>query len=162
VHARPRHVALPDPVSAAPPPGPDAVEFPFEFTVRGPPRSAQTRNRPALRQWKNAVVDAAQLRFPAGATPLTGKLRMVVVYYHDGPDAPLDVDNMIKPIRDALSEVVYVDDSQVVLSVLQATPIDGKYKVKGIPAVLADAFRVGLEFLHVVIEPAPGDGELLR
>ncbi|HEX2209506.1 MAG TPA: RusA family crossover junction endodeoxyribonuclease [Longimicrobium sp.] len=136
--------------------------FPFEFIVRGPPRSAKTRNRPALRQWKNAVADAALLRFPADAALVTEKLRMVVSYYHDGADAGLDLDNMLKPIRDALNGVVYEDDSQIVVSAFGATPIDGRYRVKGISTVLAEGFRDGLEFLHVVIEPAPDDGELLK
>ena len=138
------------------------IRLPFEFIVQGPPRSAQTHSPAALRKWKNNVIDAATHCIPAGAVVVTERIRLRVAYYHDGLAAGLDLDNMAKPIQDALNGVVYEDDSQIVDSTLRATSIDGPYKIRGMSMVLAEGFHQGKEFLHVVIEPAPNHEEFLK
>ncbi len=144
------------------PPNAQVIRLPFEFIVQGPPRSAQTHSREALRKWKNNVVDAAAQSIPAGAVVVTERIRLCVAYYHDGLAAGLDLDNMVKPIQDALNGVVYEDDSQIVDTALRATCIDGPFKVRGMSMVLAEGFNQGREFLHVVIVPAPNHEEFLK
>src|SRR5216684_4879413 len=87
--------------------------LPFEFTVAGPPVSHQTKNAARLQQWKAEIIGAARLRWPAQDPPEDGAIQITVVYYHDGPSARLDNDNMVKPIQDALIGVVYRDDCQI-------------------------------------------------
>jgi crossover junction endodeoxyribonuclease RusA len=84
--------------------------IPFEFTISGPPVSAQTRNCPRLQHWKQEVRAAAQARVPAGAQPTTDTVQVTITYYYEG-DTP-DVDNIIKPIQDALVGVVFVDEAR--------------------------------------------------
>ena len=45
--------------------------------------------------------------------PLTGKLKCTIYNFHEGENASLDDDNMVKPIRDAMNKLIYVDDSQI-------------------------------------------------
>jgi crossover junction endodeoxyribonuclease RusA len=73
----------------------------LEFVVLGPPVSHQTNDRSNLRAWQNSVrIEAAKVWTQP---PLTGKLKLVVINFHEGDKPPLDDDNMVKPIRDALN-----------------------------------------------------------
>lgn len=124
--------------------------LPFEFTIQGPPVSNQTRNRARLQQWKTDVRTAAQALVAAGAAPVPYAVRFTVTYYYEG-DSP-DVDNIIKPIQDALNGVVFVDDAQVAETKARKRPLDGSYQIKGASGVLLQGFALGVGFLHVRVE----------
>ena len=133
----------------------------FECIVEGPPVSYQARNRSRLQAWGNTVRAAAQRVWPVWQAPFTGPLLMVVVYYHDGPTVRLDNDNMIKPVQDALNGLVYVDDSQITDTQTRKSDLNGRFKTRGMSAVLAEGFSRGSEFLYIKIEQAPDHTELL-
>lgn len=124
-----------------------------EFTVEGPPISHQTQNKRALAAWKGAVHDQAS-RVYAGL-PQTGLLKCTIMHFFEGPDAPMDDDNMVKPIRDAMNGLVYVDDSQIRHGEYAQTSIDERYNVRGVSLVLLSAFHVGNPFIYVRVETAP-------
>lgn len=127
--------------------------LPFEFTIQGPPVSAQTRNRPRLAQWKQDVRNAAVAAVPAGAAPATGPAKITITYYYEG-DAP-DADNIIKPIQDALNGVVFVDDAQVVETKSRKRSLNGSYQIRGASGVLLQGFAGGVGFLHIRVEDGP-------
>ena len=80
----------------------------FEFLLLERPVSLQTRNRQNLQAWK-ASVRAEASKTWAGP-PCNGKkldLTLVFLYKED----ELDLDNIIKPIQDALIGLIYDDDS---------------------------------------------------
>lgn len=131
--------------------------LPFHFTVPGPPVSHQTRNRQGLVDWKARVREAAVAVWPQWANPETGLVEVGITYYYES-EAP-DVDNIIKPIQDALCGVVYVDDRQVCHTSSRKRDIGATYRIRGIPAVLASAFVQGDEFIHVAVTQwtDPGD-----
>jgi hypothetical protein len=88
--------------------------FPFEFHLTGTPVSLQ--GRPAsIERWKNEVADAARNRIAEIAewTYLEPQPLALTIYYF--PIAPMggDIDNIVKPIMDALIGVVYLDDKSV-------------------------------------------------
>lgn len=126
--------------------------LPFEFTTKGTPVSSQTKNRRRLQSWKVQVRAAAQTAVNSGVTPVDGDVCVTITYYHDG-DSP-DVDNIIKPIQDALSGVVFVDDAQVVETQGRKKSINGSYKIRGVSSVLLEAFADGDEFVHVRVTEA--------
>jgi len=76
-------------------------------------------------------------------------------------DGPLDNDNMLKPIQDALQGVVYANDDQVTDTVVRKTYLDGRFKVRGMSVVLAQGFARGVAFLYIRVEDAPDHVELL-
>jgi crossover junction endodeoxyribonuclease RusA len=45
--------------------------------------------------------------------PYGGPLKLTLVYYHEKEVVLIDHDNMIKPIQDALSGLVYLNDRQI-------------------------------------------------
>ncbi len=129
-----------------------------EFTVDGPPVSHQTNDRTVLQAWKNAVRAEAVKAWTAA--PLTVPVRFVLMNFYEGSRAPLDDDNMAKPIRDALSGLVYEDDRQISHAEHSQTNIDGLFQIRGVSLVLLEAFHRGKEFVYVRIETAPPHTEL--
>lgn len=85
---------------------------------------------------------------------------MTIVYYHRGDDPP-DVDNVIKPIQDALRGTVIDDDSQVQDVRSARRGLDGAFKVNGMSRALADGFVAGSDFVHVRVSAAPAQEDLL-
>lgn len=134
--------------------------LPFEFTIPGPPVSQQTADRNRLQEWKGRVRGEAVKRWPLGDQPENGALQAKVTYYHDGPAVRMDNDNLVKPILDALNNLVYADDGQITDTNVRKTDLNGRFVVRGISAVLAEAFGRGAEFLHIKIEEQPDHGEL--
>jgi Holliday junction resolvase RusA-like endonuclease len=125
----------------------------LEFTVEGPPVSHQTHDRANLQAWKQTVRAAASKAW-TGA-PETGPVKLVLMNFHEGPTAPLDDDNMAKPIRDALNGLVYLDDRQITHAEHIQQSIDGLFRVRGASLVILEAFHRGKEFVYVRVEPAP-------
>lgn len=133
----------------------------FEFIVPGPPVSQQTQDRVRLQAWKETVRAAAKVNWPNGASPSAEKLQITVVYFHDAITIRMDNDNMVKPIQDALKEMIYVDDRQITDTQVRKTNLDGEFRVKGMSRVLAEGFCLGQEFIYIRVESAPDHAELL-
>ncbi len=125
----------------------------LEFVIPGPPVSYQTREKANLKAWQ-ARVAAEAIKVWHGP-PLTGRLKFTLINFHEGPDPPMDDDNMVKPIRDALNKIVYADDRQIRYSETVQIPIDDPVKVRGASLVVLAAYNNRAEFLYVRVEDAP-------
>lgn len=136
------------------------MAFPFDFVVAGLPISHQTRNRAKLRQWVADVLAAAQAAWPPGEAPSQESIELTVVTYYDTTSP--DVDNFHKPIQDALQGLVYVNDSQITDAHPSKRNINGKFEVRGMPPLLAQAFVDGDEFVHVHVDLAPDHARLIQ
>lgn len=133
----------------------------LEFTVEGPPVSHLTKDKASLTSWKAAIRAAASQRWGT-RPPLTGKLKCTIINFHEGDTASLDDDNMVKPIRDAMNKLVYVDDSQICYSETIHIGIDSAIKIRRASAILLAAFSKGDEFLYVRIDDSPDVIQLPR
>lgn len=131
--------------------------FPFEFTVVGTPLSHQTRNRQRLVEWRRVVRAVAARRWN-GSPPTVRPVSFQVTYYYEG--TPLDVDNMIKPIQDALNGLVYEDDSQITDTSGHRRDINSSFRIRGMSPAVAEAFVTGAEFIHVRVELDPDQERL--
>lgn len=132
--------------------------LPFEVMVPGVPASSQAKSR-SKAAWKRAVTSKAQAVLGTSALPAACEVEIRIVYFHD--EAPLDVDNMIKPIQDALCGVVYADDSQVADTHGSRRDLNGKYQLRGLTPALAEGFLTGGPFVHIKVTQAPDPSELL-
>lgn len=131
--------------------------LPWDFVVFGVPKSVQA-SKTSKQRWKDQVRTAAVTAWPDGEPPLDYEVQIHVTYYHDS--APLDVDNMLKLILDALNGVVYVDDKQLTDTHGHLRDLNGHYRVRGLTPAQARGFSSGDPFVHVRVElPAPA-GEL--
>ena len=88
------------------------IEFPLEFLVVGTPVSLQAKRRESVDQWKARIVDASRSTLPEGHFASGNPIAATLFYF---PDAEMagDVDNIVKPVLDALGKHIYVDDRQV-------------------------------------------------
>ena len=89
----------------------------------------------------------------AGELPVTEQVMLTITYFYE--EASLDVDNIPKPILDALKDLVYSDDAQVTDLVCRKRNLNGGLRIENLSSVLAEGFSRGNEFLYVVVEDAP-------
>jgi crossover junction endodeoxyribonuclease RusA len=88
--------------------------YPLEFSIAGPPISLQGSSK-SKERWKATIKEGARER--VRETDELGFLDRrplaVTIYYF--PAAPMegDVDNIVKPIMDALISVAYMNDNDV-------------------------------------------------
>lgn len=102
--------------------------------------------------------DAAESATPSAALPYGSDVAIKITYYYD-TDAP-DVDNIIKPILDAIIGVVYDDDSQVIEATSRRRDINGPFRVRKMPQCLADSLVAGDDFIHVRVDFPPDPTEV--
>ena len=76
----------------------------------------------------------------------------ITCFYEEGV---LDVDNVPKPMLDAMNGLVYIDDNQVTDLVCRKRNLNGDLRVVNPSSVLAEGFGRSNEFLYVVVEDAP-------
>ena len=78
----------------------------IDFIVWGKPKSQGSRRK---KRWQARVEQGAPRQTPL----LAGPHRLRIDYFYDGT-TDLDVDNIIKPIQDALQGIVYANDGTVI------------------------------------------------
>ncbi|HYC06183.1 MAG TPA: RusA family crossover junction endodeoxyribonuclease [Azospirillaceae bacterium] len=93
----------------------DRELYPFEFYVKGTPVSAQTKRPESRHRWVARVREAAEKRVQETVDFCFLDKRPVGVRIIYFPDAPMDgdVDNIAKPIIDALIRIAYMDDKLI-------------------------------------------------
>jgi hypothetical protein len=119
----------------------------FEVLLPRRPISYQGTSK-SREEWKNFIYGRAFSVW--NQTPISdGRLRFSVVYLCESD--PADINNLIKPIQDAMISLVYADDSLVCDVTghmrLLSDPID----IVGLPSLLADAVITGSEYVYVQI-----------
>jgi Holliday junction resolvase RusA-like endonuclease len=88
------------------------IAFPLEFIVRGTPVSLQAKRPESRAAWKERVKEASYAALPEGHFAADGPLCVTLFYFPVG-EMQGDIDNIVKPILDALCNHVYSDDRQV-------------------------------------------------
>jgi crossover junction endodeoxyribonuclease RusA len=88
------------------------IEFPLEFLVAGTPVSLSAKRRESVDQWKLRVIDATRSVLPEGHFASENPMSATLFYF---PAAEMagDIDNIVKPVLDALGRHIYLDDRQV-------------------------------------------------
>ncbi|WP_373541432.1 RusA family crossover junction endodeoxyribonuclease [Chamaesiphon sp.] len=130
----------------------------FEFIVDGPPVSQQARRRERLRAWKVTVRQEAEKYWSSERQVGIGPILLQITYFYDS--VAMDVDNIVKPIQDALIGLAYVDDTQVTDILVRKRDLSGNFRIEYMTSILAEGFSRGNEFLHIVVINNP-DQEVL-
>ena len=88
------------------------ITFPIEFVVHGTPVSLQAKRAASRDEWKGRIRTASKTAIPNPHFASDERMAVTLFYL---PDEPMqgDIDNIIKPILDALSQHIYLDDNQV-------------------------------------------------
>jgi crossover junction endodeoxyribonuclease RusA len=71
------------------------------------------------------------------------------------------VDNILKPIQDALVGLVFSDDSIVTDAISRRRQLGGTFDLSRVSPVLIEGFEYGDEFVYVHIADAPPQEQLL-
>ena len=132
---------------------------PFEFIIRSRPVSQQTRRRERLRQWQEFVKSQALRYWTPSHLIMEGPISITLIYLYS--EAALDLDNILKPIQDALIGLVYSDDSWVTDVIIRRRELGGTFDLSRVSSVLIDGFEYGDEFVYVHIANAPPQDQLL-
>ena len=135
---------------------PVEIEFPFEFIVEGTARSQQA-SAASKSAWKAQIYEAARPRLPEGWWA-TDKIVNITIYYFPDAEMDGDIDNIVKPILDAMSGPIYIDDRQVERVVVQKC--EPQRLEDGIPAfseptvVLASAIQTAGPRVYIRVDLA--------
>lgn len=81
---------------------------------------------------------------------------VAITCFFDGNS--LDVDNIPKPMLDALNGIVYVDDTQVTDLLCRKRAMGGELRIEHPSSVLLETLDRGEQFLHVAVTEARSDG----
>ena len=81
---------------------------------------------------------------------------VTITYFYDR--VSLDVDNIPKPILDALKGLVYLDDEQVTDIICRKRNLNTELRIENPSSVLAQGLSRANQFLYVVIDDAPDQG----
>ena len=122
----------------------------FEFLIPKRPVSLQTRQRSKLQNWQ-AFVRAEASKTWVG-TPYSGNVHLALVYLYDAD--PVDTDNIIKPIQDALIGLVYEDDSLVTDVESHRRSLSDTFDVALCPLLLLRGILSGSDCVYVRINLA--------
>ncbi|MBI3325152.1 MAG: RusA family crossover junction endodeoxyribonuclease [Nitrospinae bacterium] len=126
----------------------------FEFVIDGPPVSQQARRRERVRQWRDDVRRVAEQYWPAGELPVSGPIMLSITYFYES--VSIDIDNIPKPIVDALKGLVYLDDRQLTDVLCHKRNLANSLRIENPYGALAEGIDRGHEFLYIVVEEAPG------
>ncbi len=122
----------------------------FEFVRLGIACTVQTRNKSRLDNYRRDLRRIALGLWDGNTAPVVLPVRVVISYYYTSD--VLDVDNIIKPILDALNGLVYQDDLQVVRVVSQKMRVLDRALLPVASPVLSAGLRSRDDFLHVLVE----------
>ena len=128
------------------------MALPFEFVIVGNPVSQQARRRSRVRQWTQEVRKEAQQRWDIGDSPYDGAVMVTITYFYDRVE--LDVDNIPKPILDALSGLAYADDGQVTDILCRKRYMIHNLQIEKRSPTLTDALHRNEQFVHILVEEA--------
>ncbi len=126
--------------------------LPFEFVVYRSPVSQQARRRELVRQWTQEVHNAAAALWRQ-QQPVDGAVAVMITHLFDR--AELDVDNMPKPILDALKGLVYSDDAAVTDLICRKRNLKDDPQISNASPILRQSLNRNVEFVHVFIDDAP-------
>ena len=101
-----------------------------------------------MRDWTQEVRSVAKQYWDA-EPPVAGAVAVTITYFYDR--TPLDVDNIPKPILDALTGLVYSDDSQVSDLLCRKRDLRAELRIQNASTTLLDSLRDAEPILHIAV-----------
>jgi Holliday junction resolvase RusA-like endonuclease len=142
--------------------------FARNVIVFGTPVSLQAKTSTTRDKWKTRVADAARDMVPAEDRfeyGSYGDIDVAVVYFHFG-EMIGDLDNIAKPILDALNGPLWSDDRQIAHLRMRRVQLDPPrpLSLRDPPPIVSTALErareIDSDFVFVSAEPSNWDGRL--
>jgi crossover junction endodeoxyribonuclease RusA len=130
------------------------ISFPLEFVVAGVPVSGQSKSR-GREAWKAKISNECRLQLPESAFLAQGPISILIYHFPDG-EMMGDIDNIIKPILDALVAVVYIDDrlvERVTAQKFETSRVPPKWSSPSVTLFSAISGQKPLTYVRVSAEP---------
>lgn len=133
------------------------IAFPVEFVVLGTPVSFQAKRPESRAAWRARVRQASYGALPEGHFSTASSVSVTLFYF---PSAEMqgDVDNIVKPILDALCKHIYEDDRQVERVWVQKFEPGRIFPFNSPSQVLAEAIQGEKPLLFVRLTDDPTEG----
>ena len=123
----------------------------YEFLVPGRPVSAHGKNRARYEAFKERTFIAAAQVWPAEMVFDAYDAHLTIVVA-SGERSPIDLDNVVKPVMDALSPIYYADDIMVSDVDAHRRIWDDDVDVTVLPKLLHDAWDAREDCLYVRLQ----------
>lgn len=128
-------------------------DLPIEFIIRGTAISLQASGA-SREAWKATVKAAGAGVVPPGSWALTDRVAVTIYYFPEG-EMVGDVDNIVKPILDAMCQFIYVDDHQVERVVVQKFEPDRIFTFSAPSPALVDALAAEGSVVYIRVSDNP-------
>jgi hypothetical protein len=128
--------------------------FPLEVVLEGVPLSLQSKNARNREAWKARVAEAARerQRDTDELGFLDDRALAVTIYYFPGAPMPGDIDNIVKPIIDAMVGVAYLDDQVIERVTVQKFEPDIEWEFRAPSDRLAHVLGVTPPVVYVRVD----------
>ena len=133
------------------------IAFPIEFIVQGTPVSLQAKRAESRMLWRERVRQASCRALPEGHF-LTDVPVSVTLFYFPASEMDGDIDNIVKPVLDALCKHIYMDDRQVERVWVQKFEPGRVFEFGSPSAVLSEALAGRKPLLYVRLGDNPAEG----
>lgn len=131
------------------------MAVPLEFIVPGVPASQQATAK-GRGEWTSTVREVASEVWD-GDQMLAEEVMVAITYFHRGDPpgrSPIDVDNIPKPILDAMNQVVYTDDGQVTDLLCRKRNLNDNLTFEDLSETLSEGISEHDYFVQVLVEEA--------
>lgn len=131
---------------------------PFEFVIPQRPVSQQARRQARLREWKAFIAAHARLAINEPRVLVAEPVALRLLYFYD--EAALDIDNILKPIQDALVGILIEDDAIITDVDIRRRWRRTTFTINAVSPVLAAGLALDREFVYVALSDAPAQDVL--
>jgi len=128
--------------------------LPLEFNIPGIAVSLQGSSA-SREAWKKKIQAVVRSQLPGGSWALDAPVE-VTIFFLSGDAMNGDIDNRIKPILDALSGPVYIDDRLVDRLVVQRFAPSDACRILNPSRALISAIGSGEPIVYIRIDDDPG------
>ena len=119
--------------------------------------SLQAKRAEAKEAWKARVKEASYASLPDGHFSTDGPIAVTLFYFPDG-EMQGDVDNIVKPVLDALCRHIYTDDRQVERVWVQKFEPGRLFQFRQPSQILSEALSGEKPLLYVRLGDDPTEG----
>jgi crossover junction endodeoxyribonuclease RusA len=130
------------------------IQFPLEFVVEGTAVSLQAKRRESIDRWKSRIVEASRSMLPEGHFATEAPIAITLFYFAD-TEMQGDLDNIVRPILNALSRHTYMDDRQVERILVQKFKPEAVFEFGSPTTVLQDALNRPKPALYIRLSDDP-------
>jgi hypothetical protein len=100
-----------------------------------------------------SVEQSARAKWPAGTAPIDGEVAVAIFHFYTGVE--LDVDNIAKPILDAIKGIILADDRIISQLFVRRTNLGILSSIQAPPPEIAAAIGQGGDFIWLKVDGPP-------